>query len=119
MSRITGSRTTLDLLLSPWTTSSWKRIRKNAFRSLSFLDRVWSLTRGLLCLAQVAPSDFILLNELNYGFQNDFGFAIVSVDDLDLGGSSKKCPSVVELFIQSVVTNNGLLCVMQALPSEF
>ena len=56
-------------------------------------------------MAQVAPSDFILLNELNYGFQNEFGFAIVSADDLDLEEDSKKCPSVVECFIQSVVTN--------------
>ena len=56
-------------------------------------------------MAQVALSEFILLNELNYGFQNDFGFAIVSADDLDLEEDSKKCPSVVELFIQSVVTN--------------
>ena len=59
-------------------------------------------------MAQVAPSDFILLNELNYGFQNDFGFAIVSVDDLDLGGNSKKCPGAVEFFIQSVVTNKRI-----------
>ena len=35
---------------------------------------------------------FLKLDEPNYGFQNDFGFAIVSVDDLDLGGNSKKCP---------------------------
>ena len=59
-------------------------------------------------MAQVAPSDFILLNELNYGFQNDFGFAIVSADDLDLEENSKKCPSVVEFFIQSKVTKNRL-----------
>ena len=56
-------------------------------------------------MAQVAPSDSILLNDQNYGFQNDFGFAIVSADDLDLEEDSQKCPSVVELFIQSVVTN--------------
>ena len=59
-------------------------------------------------MAQVAPSDFILLNELNYGFQNDFGFAIVSVDDLDSEENSKKCPSVVEFFIQSVVTDKRI-----------
>ena len=50
-------------------------------------------------MAQVAPSDFILLNELSYRPQNDFGFAIVSVDDLDLEENSKKCPSVVEFFV--------------------
>ena len=59
-------------------------------------------------MAQVAPSDFILLKKLNYGFQNDFGFAIVSADDLDSEENSKKCPSVVEFFIQSVVTNKRL-----------
>ena len=32
------------------------------------------------------------VDDSNYGFQNDFGFAIVSVDDLDLGEKSKKCP---------------------------
>ena len=59
-------------------------------------------------MAQVAPSDFILLNELNYGFQNDFGFAIVSVDDLDSEENSKKCPSVVEFFIQGTVTDKRI-----------
>ena len=56
-------------------------------------------------------SDFLLfinLKEVNYRTQNDFGFAIVSVDDLNLGGNSKKCPGAVELFIQSVVTKKSL-----------
>ena len=52
-------------------------------------------------MAQVAPSDFILLNELNYGLQNDFGFAIVSTDDLELEENSKKCPSVVEFLYRA------------------
>ena len=59
-------------------------------------------------MAQVAPSDFILLNEPNYRTQNDFGFAIVSADDLDSEENSKKCPSVVEFFLQSKVTKNRL-----------
>ena len=50
-------------------------------------------------MAQVAPSDFMLLNDLNYGFQNDFGFAIVSVDELDLEENFKKCLSVVKIFV--------------------
>ena len=33
MSRITVPRTTLDLLLSPWTNWIWKKIQKNALRS--------------------------------------------------------------------------------------
>ena len=45
------------------------------------------------------------INELNYRTQNDFRFAIVSADDLDSEENSKKCPSVVEFFIQSKVTN--------------
>ena len=59
---------------------------------------------------QVAPSElyFIKLDEPNYRTQNDFGFAIVSVDDLDLGGNSKKCPGAVEFFIQSVVTKKRI-----------
>ena len=62
-------------------------------------------------MKQVAPSDFILLNELNYGFQNDFGFAIVSVDELDLEENSEKCPSVVEFFCTGALSNKriGLL----------
>ena len=47
---------------------------------------------------QVAPSEFyfIKLDEPNYRTQNDFGFAIVSMDDLDLAENFIKCPSVVE-----------------------
>ena len=56
-------------------------------------------------MAQVAPSDFISLKKLNYGLQNDFGFAIVSAEDLEFEQNSRKCPSVVELFIQSLVTD--------------
>ena len=59
-------------------------------------------------MAQVAPTDFILLNEPNYRTQNDFGFAIVSADDLDLEENSKKCPSFVELFVQSGGTNKWI-----------
>ena len=39
------------------------------------------------------------INDLNFGTQNDFRFAIVSADDLDSGENSKKWPSVVEFFI--------------------
>ena len=59
------------------------------------------------------------VDDPNYGFQNDFGFAIVSVDDLDLGGNSKKCPSVVEFLYRVWSLIRGLLCVMQVAPSEF
>ena len=58
--------------------------------------------------ASCAFRSFLTLDEANLRTQNDFGFAIVSADDLDLEQNSKKCPSVVELFIQSVVTNNGI-----------
>ena len=52
-------------------------------------------------MLQVAPSDFdfIQVDEPNYATQNDFGFAIVSVDELDLEENFKKCPSVVEFFV--------------------
>ena len=52
-------------------------------------------------MLQIAPSgfDFIQVDEPNYGTQNDFGFAIVSVDDLDLEENSKKCTWVVEIFV--------------------
>ena len=52
------------------------------------------------CLLQIAPSgfDFIQVDEPNLRTQNDFGFASVSADYLDLEQNSKKCPSVVELF---------------------
>ena len=58
--------------------------------------------------ASCAFSCFLTLDEANLRTQNDFGFAIVSAEDLDLEQNSKKCPSVVELFIQSVVTNNRI-----------
>ena len=41
---------------------------------------------------------FLTLDEANLRTQNDFGFAIVSAEDLELEQNSKKCPSVVELF---------------------
>ena len=45
-------------------------------------------------MLQVAPSDFdfIQVEEPNYGMQNDFGFPIVSVDELDLEENFKKMP---------------------------
>ena len=60
-------------------------------------------------MMQGAPSGlFIQADEPKFRTQNDFGFAIVSVDDLDSEENSKKCPSVVEFFIQSKVTKNRL-----------
>ena len=68
-------------------------------------------------MAQVAPSDFILLKKLNYGFQNDFGFAIVSVDDLDSAENSKKSLEAVEFFIQVSVPLRNLHKVMKGATS--
>ena len=70
---------------------------------------------------QAAPSGFYFskVDERNYRTQNDFRFAIVSVDDLDLDENSKKCPSVVEFLYRVWSLTRGLLCVMQAAPSEF
>ena len=75
-----------------------------------FIQSVVTNKRISLCGASCTLRIFIFLklDEPNYGFQNDFGFAIVSVDDLDLGGNSKKCPGAVEFFIQSVVTNKRI-----------
>ena len=105
-----GSRTTLDLLLSPRTTSIY--LEENSKKCPSvvefFIQSVVTDKRTALRDARCSLGIFIQVDEPNFRTQNDFGFAIVSVDDLDLGGNSKKCPGAVEFFIQSVVTNKRI-----------
>jgi len=57
------------------------------------------------------------VDDPNYGFQNDFGFAIVSVDDLDSAENSKKSLEAVEFFIQVSVPLRNLHKVMKGATS--
>ena len=117
MSRTVVSRTTLDLLLSLWTTSTWEEIQRNALGRRVFIQS--AVTNKRITLLDLRIFTFLKFDEPNYRFQNDFGFAIVSVDDLDLERNSKKCPSVVEFLYRVWSLARGLLCVMQVAHPDF
>ena len=68
-------------------------IEKSPYRRRVFIQSFWCVTEH--CRFQNE------LNSANSRTQNDFGFAIVSVDDLELEENSKKCTSVVEFLYRA------------------